>query len=99
MLPPSAKADVLGEVRKRSDASRSLTFATTSIDDLNAVSPAPSPSQGADVGDNDNMVVLEDVFLSASESGCIVSRAEEGKGEKPWKSVVPGGLTSLRWSA
>ena len=90
---------MLGEVRKRSDASRSLIFATTSIDDLNATSPAPSLSQGADGSDNDDTVVLEDVFLAASESGCIVSRAEEGKGEKPWKSVVPGGLTSLRWSA
>ena len=98
MLPPSAKADVLGEVRKRSDASRSLTFATTSIDDLNAASPAPSPSQEKDSGDEDT-IVLQDVFLAASESGCIVGRAEEGKGEKPWKSVVPGGLTSLRWSA
>ncbi|TBU33162.1 hypothetical protein BD311DRAFT_785251 [Dichomitus squalens] len=94
VLPPSAKADVLGEAQRRSGAPRSLTFATTSVEELSAASPAEDED-----GPEDDTVVLPDVFLAASENGCLVSRAGESGSEKPWKSVVPGGLTSLRWSA
>ncbi|KAI0720299.1 hypothetical protein C8T65DRAFT_634070 [Cerioporus squamosus] len=89
LLPPTTKPDILNEVLSPSISSRSLTFASTSMDDLN-ITVVTAESSGT--------VILQDTFVAASENGCIVSRAEGGKSERPWKCSVPGSLVGLRWA-
>ncbi|KAI0722794.1 hypothetical protein C8Q76DRAFT_720344 [Earliella scabrosa] len=92
LLPPSANPDVLTGVRRHIPERPSLTFAPISLDDLNALRPEPDSIEGAE------SVVLHDVFLAASENGCILSRRlSEGTSEHSWKCVVPGSLLSLQW--
>ncbi|KAI0353009.1 hypothetical protein OH77DRAFT_1427781 [Trametes cingulata] len=96
LLPPSASVDAVGEVQKRrgADGSRrtqNLTFVSTSIENLEG-SSTTLPN-----GEEETMV-LDDVFLAASENGCIVSRAEDGRSERPWKCGVPGGMVGLQWA-
>ncbi len=92
LLPPTVKPDVLNEVRSPSISSRSLTFACTSIDDLNA-----TDAEELDTEASAGTTILHDRFVAASENGCIVSRATEGKSERPWKSSIPGSLVGLQW--
>ncbi|KAI0775944.1 hypothetical protein BD413DRAFT_469773 [Trametes elegans] len=96
LLPPSATPDVLGEVQEqRADSARrvhNLTFASTSLDDMEA-------SDTSTTTDDAETSVLEDVFLAASENGSIVSRsAGSGHSERPWKCGIPGGLVGLQWA-
>ncbi|KAI0375818.1 hypothetical protein BV20DRAFT_18529 [Pilatotrama ljubarskyi] len=96
LLLPSAAVDAIGEVQKQRDANgarrtRSLTFVSTSIEEMEG-SPASLPGQDSETR------VLEDVFLAASENGCIVSRSEDGRSERPWKCGVPGGMVGLQWT-
>ncbi|RDX53914.1 hypothetical protein OH76DRAFT_1399083 [Lentinus brumalis] len=92
LLPPTVKPDVLNEVRSPSISSRSLTFACTSIDDLNA-----TDAEELDTEASAGTTILHDRFVAASENGCIVSRATEGKSERPWKSSISGSLVGLQW--
>ncbi|OSD04668.1 hypothetical protein PYCCODRAFT_1451092 [Trametes coccinea BRFM310] len=97
LLPPSASPDIVGEVQKRRSAqdtprTQSITFAATLLEDAHYIS---EPSESEEEGP----VVLEDVFLAASENGCIVSRSMQGKSERPWKCSVPGGMVGLQWAS
>ncbi|KAI0677373.1 hypothetical protein C8Q78DRAFT_1002518 [Trametes maxima] len=97
LLPPSASPDVLGEVQRQRevDGSRrtqNVTFVSTSLDDADILG-------SSDSADGEDTMVLEDVFLAASENGCIVSRSTEGNSERPWKCGVPGGMVGLQWAA
>lgn len=46
---------------------------------------------------DEDTVDLQDVFLAASENGCIVSRTQgcSRVAETPWKTAVPYGLVSV----
>ncbi|KAH9899694.1 hypothetical protein C8Q73DRAFT_772369 [Cubamyces lactineus] len=96
LLPPTASPDILGEIRggrsaKGTRRTQNLTFVSTSIDEVEADSTSHSEGSG-------DIVVLEDVFLAASENGCIVSRSTDGGNERPWKCGVPGGMVGLQWA-
>ncbi|KAI0750975.1 hypothetical protein C8Q80DRAFT_1154839 [Daedaleopsis nitida] len=94
LLPPSSNPDILSGLQRNVPQRSSLTFASITLDDLNAIS-ADAPN----LQDAPETTVLHDVFLAASENGCIVSRGtpSSGKTEQPWKCVVPGGLMGLHW--
>ncbi|KAI9000848.1 hypothetical protein BD414DRAFT_472912 [Trametes punicea] len=98
LLPPSASPDVVGEVQNYhstqtcgSRHTQNLTFVSTSLNDSHAFS---SSSENAD----GETIILKDVFLAASENGSIVSRAADGRSERPWKCRVPGGMVGLQWA-
>ncbi|KAI0774443.1 hypothetical protein C8Q74DRAFT_1270062 [Fomes fomentarius] len=91
LSPSSVNPDVLGEVQKHLPERHSLTFTSTSLDDLEALSSSSATTEGPDT------VVLPNIFLAASENGCIVSRRlSDEKSERPWKCVVPGSLLGLQ---
>ncbi|RPD66989.1 hypothetical protein L226DRAFT_477042 [Lentinus tigrinus ALCF2SS1-7] len=92
LLPPTTKPDVLNEVLNQGTPQRSLAFASTSLDDLNAALPDVPDAEGPA-----GTMILHDTFVAASENGCIVSRATGGKSERPWKCSLPGSLMGLRW--
>ncbi|CDO73731.1 hypothetical protein BN946_scf185015.g59 [Trametes cinnabarina] len=82
-LPSSSSTDIVGEVQKRRSVEGSrriqdLIFATTSLEDAHE-----SPTESEEL--EDVTIVLDDVFLAASENGCIVSRSVEGSSERAWK--------------
>ena len=96
LLPPSASPDILGEVQSSRNAkgthrTQNLTFVSASIEDGEAGSAPHSEDDG-------DTIVLEDVFLAASENGCVVSRSTGGGHERPWKCSVPGGMVGLQWA-
>ena len=71
---------------------RRLMFETTSIEHLESASEELIGSLV-----DGNTIILPNVFLAASENGCIVSRASSGMSEVPWKCSVPGSVMGLQW--
>ncbi|KAJ3483645.1 hypothetical protein NLI96_g6174 [Meripilus lineatus] len=56
--------------------------------------PPPLRVEETPITVEDDVTILADCFVAASENGCVVSRAQGGSMESPWKSTVPYGLVS-----
>ncbi|KAI0638353.1 hypothetical protein C8Q77DRAFT_1090700 [Trametes polyzona] len=94
LRPPSSSFDALRQVQEGASAgSRCLALLSTSMDDVGIAQPSAEDTADEEV------VVLEDVFLAASENGSLVARSAGGHSERPWKCTAPGALMGLQWSA
>lgn len=54
---------------------------------------------GSEITEEDDLTILPDVFLAASENGCIISQNRGHRSmETPWKLSVPHSVATWRFS-
>ena len=78
-------ADVTDALRSLSKRKNAITFLTSSKNALSLVDEIS--------GLSNDVVVLEDTFVAASENGLLFNQP----GAPTWKSTVEGGWTSMSW--
>jgi hypothetical protein len=70
---------------------RTLAFISSSSD-------IPPDEPHLKAGGGEDVRLLPDTFLAASENGFLLSRNQEGISEGAWRCTVAGGLAGLEWS-